>query len=76
MAGFALLSFLDCYSGYHQIALKEEDQSKTSFISPFCAYCYKAMSFGLKNTDATYQRAIQTCLGEQIGDNAKLMSMT
>jgi hypothetical protein len=24
-AGCVLLSFLDCYSGYHQIALKEED---------------------------------------------------
>jgi hypothetical protein len=24
-AGSALLSFLDCYSGYHHIALKEED---------------------------------------------------
>jgi hypothetical protein len=24
-AGSALLSFLDCYSGYHQIALKKED---------------------------------------------------
>jgi hypothetical protein len=24
-AGSTLLSFLDCYSGYHQIALKEED---------------------------------------------------
>jgi hypothetical protein len=29
------------------------------------------MSFGLKNTGSTYQRAIQTCLGEQIGDNAE-----
>jgi hypothetical protein len=29
------------------------------------------MSFGLKNADTTYQRAIQICLGEQIGDNAK-----
>jgi hypothetical protein len=56
--GSALLSFLDCYSGYHQIALKKEDQSNTSFITPFGAYCYKTMSFGLKNADATYQRAI------------------
>lgn len=33
-AGCVLLSFLDCYSGYHQIALKESDQEKTSFITP------------------------------------------
>jgi hypothetical protein len=70
-AGSALLSFLDCYLGYHQIVLKEEDQSKTSFITPFGAYCYKTMSFGLKNVGSTYQRAIQICLGEQIGDNAE-----
>ena len=64
-----LLSFLDCYSGYHQISLKEEDQIKTSFITPFGAYCYKTMSFGLKNARATYQRAIQMCLDQQIGHN-------
>jgi hypothetical protein len=29
------------------------------------------MSSGLKNVGATYQRAIQTCLGEQIGNNAE-----
>ena len=51
-AGYELLSFLDCYSGYHQISLKEEDQIKTSFITPFGAYCYKTMSFGLKNAGA------------------------
>jgi hypothetical protein len=53
-----LLYFLDCYSGYHQIALKEEDQIKTAFITPFGTYAYKTMSFGLKNAGATYQRAI------------------
>jgi hypothetical protein len=49
-ADYELLSFLDCYSGYHQIALKKDDQIKTSFITPFGAYCYTTMSFGLKNT--------------------------
>ena len=53
-AGCVLLSFLDCYSGYHQIALKEEDQIKTAFITPYGAYIYKTMSFGLKNAGVTY----------------------
>jgi hypothetical protein len=49
------LCFLDCYSRYHQIAIKEEDQEKTAFITPFGAYCYTTMSFGLENAAATYQ---------------------
>ena len=53
-AGCELLCFLDCYSGYQQIALKEEDQIKMSFIMPFGAYYYMTMSFGLKNAGATY----------------------
>ena len=56
-AGYKLLSFLGCYSGYHQISLKKEDQIKMSFITPFGAYCY-TMSFELKNAGVTYQRAI------------------
>jgi hypothetical protein len=56
--GCDLLYFLNCYSGYHQIAIKEEDQEKTMFITPFGAYCYTTMSFWLKNADTTYQRAI------------------
>ena len=52
--GCELLSFLDCYSGYHQMSLKEEDQIKTSFIMPFGTYCYTTMFFGLKNAGVTY----------------------
>jgi hypothetical protein len=51
-AGCNLLCFLDSYSRYHQIAIKEEDQEKTAFITPFGAYCYTTMSFGLKNAGA------------------------
>jgi hypothetical protein len=58
----SMLSFLDYYSGYHQISLAKEDKEKTAFITPFGAFCYTSMSFGLKNAGATYQRAIQTCL--------------
>ena len=63
-ASYELLSFLNCYSGYHQISLKEDDQIKMSIITPFGAYCYTTMSFGLKNARATYQRAIQMCLDQ------------
>jgi hypothetical protein len=65
-AGCVLLCFLDCNSGYHQIALKEEDQIKTAFITPFGMYAYKTMSFGLKNAGASYQHAIQMCFADQL----------
>jgi hypothetical protein len=66
-----MLCFLDCYSGYHQIAIKEEDQEKTAFITPFGAYCYTTMSFGLKNAGATYQRAIQACFKRKLNKNVE-----
>jgi hypothetical protein len=57
-----LLCFLDCYSGYHQIALHPDDENKIVFITPHGIYCYKVM---------TYQKAIQRCLKTQIGKNVK-----
>jgi hypothetical protein len=70
-AGCDLLCFLDCYSEYHQIAIKEEDQEKTAFITPFGAYCYTTMSFGMKNAGTTYQRAIQACFKRQLNKNVE-----
>jgi hypothetical protein len=42
-------SLLDCFSGYHQICFKKEDEEKTSFTTPFGTYCYTKMPEGLKN---------------------------
>jgi hypothetical protein len=65
-AGCELLCFLDAYSGYHQIKMKESDQLETSFITPFGMYCYVTMPFGLRNAEATYQRCMQHVFGDHI----------
>jgi hypothetical protein len=65
------LSFLDAYSGYHQINVAIDDEEKTSFITPFRIFCYTKMAFGLKNRGATYQKCIQIILVTQIERNIK-----
>src|SRR5436190_21271682 len=74
--GSKLLCCLDAYSGYHQVSLAESDCIKTSFITLFGAYCYITIPFGLKNAGATYQRAMQLCLHDQLGCNVKRTLMT
>ena len=46
-----------------------KDQEKTTFITPFRAFCYVSMPFGLKSAQATYQWCVQNCLHSQIGRN-------
>jgi hypothetical protein len=41
--------YLDGYSGYHQILIHPDDQSKTTFTCPYGTFAYKRMSFGLCN---------------------------
>ena len=57
LAGHGILSFLDAFSGYHQIPMHPPDAEKTSFITPHGLYCY-SVPFGLKNAGATYQRLV------------------
>ena len=61
---------MDAYSGYHQIKLSPADRLKTAFITPFGAFCYLTMTFGLRNAGATFQRCMQKCLLKQLGRNA------
>jgi hypothetical protein len=63
------MSLLDCYSGYHQIWMKKEDELKTSFITPSGTYCYLRMPEGLKNAGGSFSRMIAKVLHSQIGRN-------
>ena len=58
LAGYEMLSFMDGFSGYNQIKIKESDQHKIAFKTPWGKVCYKVMPFVLKNARATYQRAM------------------
>ena len=52
--GHGMLSFIDVFSGYHQIPMFQLDEEKIAFVTPHGLYCYRVMSFGLKNARATY----------------------
>ena len=43
------------------------DQENTSFVTGQGTYCYRAMPFGLKNVEATYQRLVNKIFQKQIG---------
>jgi hypothetical protein len=56
--GHEALSFMDGFSGYNQIQIHPADQYKTAFITPGGTFAYCVMPFDLKNTGATFQRAM------------------
>ena len=58
---------MDAFSGYNQISMDLDDQEKTSFVTAQGTYCYRVMSFGLKNARATYQRLVNRMFQKQIG---------
>ena len=51
--------------------MDEADHKKTSFIRSQGLFCYKVMSFGLKNVGATYQRLVNHMFRPQNGQNVK-----
>jgi hypothetical protein len=71
IASCELLSFLDAYSGYHQISLTIDDKEEIAFITLFGIFCYTKMTFRLKNGGATYQECIHIILEPQIGRNVE-----
>jgi ribonuclease HI len=63
------MSLLDCFSGYHQIYMKEEGKASTSFITPFGTYCFVRMPKGFKNAGSTFSCLTKKVLENQVGRN-------
>lgn len=56
--GLERMTFMDGFSRYNQIRMTPSDKRHTSFGTPLGVYSYTVMPFGLKNANATYQRAM------------------
>ena len=60
LAKHSYFCFLDGYSGYHQIPIHPNDQSKATFTCPYGTYAYRRMSFGLCNALVSFQRCMMS----------------
>ena len=63
--GAVLFTSLDFKSGYWQMEMDEESKQYTSFtVGPLGFYQCDRMPFGLTNAPVTFQRLMETCLGD------------
>jgi ribonuclease HI len=65
--GCEMMQLLDCFSGYHQIWLRKEDEEKMSFMTPFGTYCYLRMPEDMRNASLTFCRMMKVALKDQVG---------
>jgi hypothetical protein len=49
---------MDMLKGFHQVKIKPGDEHKTSFVVPFGQYEFLRTSFGMKNSLASFSRAV------------------
>jgi hypothetical protein len=66
LANHSFYCFLDGYSGYHQIPIHPDDQSKTTFTCPYGTHAYRRMSFGLCNAPASFQWCMMSIFSDMI----------
>ena len=58
----AYFSKFDFTKGFWQIPMRQEDKSKTAFVTPDGSYQFKRMPFGLVNATASFNRMMRKLL--------------
>ncbi len=69
---FKILSFMDTFSGYHQIFMDLEDKEKIAFTIGKDRYYYQMTPFRLKNAKAIYQRLMNIIFLDPLGQNVRV----
>ena len=64
LAGNLWFSTMDLASGYWQISMDAKDASKTAFVTHRGLFEWRVMPFGLCNAPATFQRLMDSLLGD------------
>jgi hypothetical protein len=67
VSGHRMISFLDGNAGYNQIFMVENDVSKNCCPGFVGLFKWVVMTFGLRNTGATYQGALNLIFHDLIG---------
>jgi hypothetical protein len=68
LANNSFFCYLDGYSGYHQIPIHLDDQSKTTLTCPYGMFAYRRISFGLCNAPTSFQRCMMAIFSDLIED--------
>ncbi len=73
-ADHEILSFMNGHAGYNQIMIVEDDVSKTTFRCPDSIETFEwlVMRFGLKNSEATYQKAMNLIFHNLINNSVEV----
>lgn len=66
MAGHKCYNFLDGFSGYNQLSIREQDKDKTTFITDWGTYAYHKMLFGLCNAHVNFIRMMNTIFQDHL----------
>jgi hypothetical protein len=65
--GSKYFSVVDCFSGFWQIKIAEEDKLKTAFSVPSGHYNFLRLPYGLSNSPASFQRLMDIVLRDLVG---------
>jgi transposase InsO family protein len=65
--GSKYFSVIDCFSGFWQIKIAEEDRLKTAFSVPSGHYNFVRLPYGLSNSPSSFQRLMDCVLRDLVG---------